>query len=56
MSFEEIVSFKHASLTQNRVWCCSWKHDGKVLLSTGEDKTVKVWSFDKGLLIFRGCI
>ncbi|KAI6228988.1 DNA-directed RNA polymerase subunit beta [Aphelenchoides fujianensis] len=34
------------SISANRVWGCSWKHDGRLLATCGEDRTVKVWTFD----------
>jgi WD40 repeat protein len=49
MSFEEITGVVHSASTQKRIWCCNWKFNGKTLLSTGEDKVVKIWGFNKGL-------
>lgn len=53
MSFEEVARFVHSNLTQKRVWCCQWKFDGKTILSTGEDRVVKIWGFNKGLFEFK---
>ncbi|KAI6182386.1 putative cytosolic iron-sulfur protein assembly protein CIAO1-like protein [Aphelenchoides bicaudatus] len=47
MMFEELTRFTHSKSSQKRVWCTNWAHNGKSLLSTGEDKIVKIWSFNK---------
>ena len=32
--------------TEDRVWHISWSYDGQYLASSGEDKVVRIWSFD----------
>ena len=32
--------------TEDRVWHVSWSPDGEYLSSCGEDKVVRIWSFD----------
>ena len=32
--------------TEDRVWHVSWSPDGDYLSSCGEDKVVRIWSFD----------
>ncbi|KAI6225647.1 DNA-directed RNA polymerase [Aphelenchoides besseyi] len=34
------------NVTSNRVWCCAWKYDGRLLATSGEDRTVKVFVYD----------
>lgn len=33
--------------TENRVWYCSWSPCGKYFATTGEDKTIRIWSMTR---------
>lgn len=36
----------------SRVWCIKWNHNGTILASCGDDKTVKLWKFVSGTTSF----
>jgi len=35
--------------TEDRVWNLSWSPDGQYLASCGEDKIVRIWTFDNNI-------
>uniref|UniRef100_A0A1I7S8R7 WD_REPEATS_REGION domain-containing protein n=1 Tax=Bursaphelenchus xylophilus TaxID=6326 RepID=A0A1I7S8R7_BURXY len=41
------TGFHSENIVNNRAWYCHWKRDGKLLVTTGEDKTAKVWRFSQ---------